>query len=71
MVARGWLCSVPLDTANERADITRHFFLPQDWLNPESLELAGVTEEGTLLCPKDGEVGLVCNGFRAGWLDEI
>jgi hypothetical protein len=68
---RGWLCSVPLNTVNEGADITRHFFLPQEWLNPESLELAGVTGEGTLLCPKDGEVGLVYNGLRASWLGEI
>ncbi|OBT56708.1 hypothetical protein VE04_03326 [Pseudogymnoascus sp. 24MN13] len=64
----GWLCTFSLDVAGNNASFKRYFFLPQDWLNGESLELAQVTPVGTLFCPKDGEVGLIRNGFRNEWL---
>lgn len=64
----GWLCTFSLDVAGNNTSFKRFFFLPQDWVNGESLELAHVTPVGTLFCPKDGEVGLIRNGFRNEWL---
>ncbi|KAJ9160620.1 hypothetical protein NKR19_g3082 [Coniochaeta hoffmannii] len=42
----------------------KHFFLPRDWINMDCLELALVTADGRLLCPRNGEVAVVHNGSR-------
>jgi hypothetical protein len=63
----GWICRVPLHSARPESEVKRYFFLPPDWLNTESLNHAQVTREGMLLCPKNGEVGVVQNGFRNEW----
>lgn len=62
-----WVCSCSL--LDNRSGIRRHFFLPRDWWNFESLELAVVTRMGTLLCPRNGEIAVVENGFREEWRD--
>ena len=57
-----WLCTWEIDT-----DITkykRHYFLPRDWLNPSTLQLAVLNSQGTFLCPKNGEVAIVKNGIK-------
>lgn len=44
-------------------NITRHFFLPRDWLSTEStLQLIRFTEKGVLLVPRNGEVAIVRYG---------
>jgi hypothetical protein len=48
--------------------VKRHFFLPRDWLNMECLELAIMTKEGTLLCPRNGEVAAVRDGLKEEWI---
>ena len=39
--------------------VTRHFFLPQDWVNASSLALCTVMSDGTFLCPRKGEVAVI------------
>lgn len=41
-----------------------HYFLPRDWVNAECLELAQVTMDGRLLCPRNGELAVVHNGLK-------
>jgi hypothetical protein len=67
-----WVCTRSLaqhSTGATPAKIKRHYFLPQDWLNTECLQLALVTRDGTLLCPRNGEVAAVWNGLRDEWTD--
>jgi hypothetical protein len=44
--------------------VKRHFFLPRDWLNIECLELAIITKDGTLFCPRNGEVAIIRDGLE-------
>lgn len=63
-----WVCTYTLsDTRPGR--VKRHFFLPRDWLNLASLELAVMRTDGVLLCPRNGEVALVKNGLLEEWLE--
>ncbi|KAI9696263.1 MAG: hypothetical protein M1836_005816 [Candelina mexicana] len=57
-----WLCT--WDIVAELQDVTRHFFLPKDWLNHSTLPMAILNDQGTLFCPKHGEVAIVRNGIR-------
>ena len=60
---RFWLCSCEVADGAVRA-LKRHFFLPRDWVSPASLQLVVVNQQGTLFCPKNGEVAIVRNGIR-------
>lgn len=54
----------------EGAVSRKHFFLPRDWVNMECLELAQVTVDGRFMCPRNGEVALIHNGFEGpGWTE--
>jgi WD40 repeat protein len=55
------LCTWDLD--NGLDSMREHFFLPRDWLNVSSLELALIHETGTFFCPKGGYVAIVRNGL--------
>lgn len=57
-----WLCTWEIDT--DVSNYKRHFFLPRDWLSPSTLQLVTLNGHGTLLCPKNGEVGIVKNGIK-------
>jgi hypothetical protein len=57
-----WLCTWEID-ADVNA-VQRHFFLPRDWLNPGTLQMAVLNAQGTFLCPKHGRVAIVRNGVR-------
>lgn len=46
----------------------KHFFLPQDWINMESLVLSVVTPDGRFLCPRNGEMAVIHNGL---WMESI
>ena len=59
-----WMCSFRIDT-NESPK--RHFFLPRDWLNTDSLALCTMLSDGTFLCPKNGEVAAVKSAVGAEW----
>lgn len=45
----------------------RHFFLPRDWVDAESLKLCRVMTDGTLLCPRKGEVAVVRSDIGSEW----
>lgn len=60
-----WVCSADIGIGQREQDleIKRHFFLPRDWQNGEWLEMAKVTPAGDFLCPRNGDVAVVSNGF--------
>ncbi|KAL2221578.1 hypothetical protein M432DRAFT_587555 [Thermoascus aurantiacus ATCC 26904] len=65
-----WVCTWTWsgsDVYNGR--VKRHYFLPQDWPNMECLELATVRSDSALLCPRNGEVAVICNGFDQEWIE--
>lgn len=45
----------------------RHFFLPRDWIDAESLKLCRVMADGTLLCPRKGEVAVIRSDLGSEW----
>lgn len=57
-----WICTWELESIYSKHK--RHFFLPKDWLSPMALRLIVLNKQGTLLCPRNGEVGIVRSGFR-------
>ncbi|KAI4143733.1 MAG: hypothetical protein LQ341_002834 [Variospora aurantia] len=60
-----WICSIIVrDPLSKDTKITRHFFLPQDWLNTDSLKLATVSNDGRFFCPKNGEVAVVTDWLQ-------
>ncbi|KAL8648406.1 MAG: hypothetical protein Q9210_005006 [Variospora velana] len=60
-----WVCSIIFGNPLSRdTKITRHFFLPQDWLNTDSLRLATISDDGRFLCPRHGEVAIVSNWLQ-------
>lgn len=62
-----WVCSCALSQAdidNPTFKIRRHYSLPRDWLNTECLRLAIITKEGSLVCPKNGEVAVIRDGLK-------
>ncbi len=57
-----WLCTWDIDS--DGAAYKRHLFLPKDWINSETLGLTVLTDHGTLLCPRNGEVAVISNGIK-------
>lgn len=57
-----WLCTWRIDTGLN--DVKRHFFLPKDWLNHNTLHMATLNAHGTFFCPKHGDVAIVRHGMR-------
>ena len=47
--------------------ITRHFFLPRDWINSEGLRLCQVLPDGTFLCPRKGEMAIIRSTLGSDW----
>jgi hypothetical protein len=46
------------------ASLKRHFHLPKDWLVSAMLDRCVVNEEGTVLCPRNGEVAVIRGGIK-------
>lgn len=57
-----WLCTWRIDAGLD--DVKRHFFLPKDWLNHNTLHMATLNAHGTFFCPKHGDVAIVRHGMR-------
>ncbi|MCJ1350834.1 MAG: hypothetical protein MMC33_000815 [Icmadophila ericetorum] len=62
-----WVCSWRLRRPGGQNPITRHFFLPRDWANAESLDLCQVLDDGTFLCPRKGEVAVIKSDLSSDW----
>ena len=60
-----WVCTWRLGTTSGKAQ--RHFFLPRDWVNTETSRLCQVLDDGTLLCPRKGEVAVINSSLGSGW----
>ena len=56
-----WLCTWRIDAGLD--DVKRHFFLPRDWLNHNTLHMATLNAHGTFFCPKRGDVAIVRHGM--------
>ena len=63
-----WICSWPFGD-DATSTVKRHFFLPQDWLNAESIELSTIATDGTIYIPRNGEIAVIMNGLRETWPD--
>ena len=57
-----WLCTWKINLG--LYDVKRHFFLPKDWLNYNTLHMATLNAHGTFFCPKYGDVAIVRHGMR-------
>ncbi len=57
-----WLCTWRIDTGLQ--EMKRHFFLPKDWLNHNTLHMATLNAHGTFFCPKHGDVAVVRHGMQ-------
>jgi WD40 repeat protein len=66
-----WVCTGLLNGGGTviLEGVKRHFFLPRDWLNIECLELAIMTNNGTLFCPRNGEVAIIRDGLKEEWIE--
>ena len=62
-----WVCTWRLGSTNESAGLERHFFIPRDWLNAETLDLCLVMDDGTFLCPHYGEVAVIKSALGRQW----
>ncbi len=54
-----WVCTWRLDLEKDSDALKRHFFIPRDWLNSETLDLCMLTKNGIFLCPHYGEVAVI------------
>ena len=54
-----WVCTWLVDSGDDASGLKRHFFIPRDWLNAETLDLCQVMSNGTFLFPHYGEVAVI------------
>jgi hypothetical protein len=59
--ASGWICS----TDQENFTITRHFFVPADWLSSNLDLMIRVTNSGDILFVREDEVAVIKRGLEA------
>lgn len=60
-----WVCTWRLVDKEQESELERHFFIPRDWVTTESLKLCSLTEDGTLFCPRLGEVAVIRTRLRS------
>lgn len=58
-----WLCTWNMQ--DETGQVSKHFFIPRDWLNTSTLHMAVVSSYGALFCPRYRDVAIVRNGIRS------
>ena len=64
-----WVCTWFFSDSGIGSRVRRHFFLPRDWLDMECLDLAVIRSDGTLVCPRNGEVALIWSGLNEEWIE--
>ena len=63
-----WMCTLSMNSTRQLRDVKRHYFIPRDWASTESLEQCCLLQDGTFLCPKDGEVAVITSSLGvASW----
>lgn len=60
-----WVCSASL--ADRRHSISRHFFIPHDWITDTGLLLCRVLQDGTILCPTKGRISVMKSDLVPNW----
>ena len=60
-----WMCTLKMNSTRQPSDLKRHYFIPRDWASTESLEQCCMLQDGTFLCPKDGEVAVITSSLGA------
>jgi WD40 repeat protein len=63
-----WVCTYTLSETRP-GRVKRHHFLPRDWLDMDMLERAVMRSDGSLLCPRNGEVAMIKNALKEEWLN--
>jgi hypothetical protein len=61
-----WVCTARV-LGDQDTKVTKHFFLPRDWVNAASLELCQVLPDGSLLCPSKGELAIIKSELASTW----
>lgn len=68
---RLWVCTAALplreDPVPNQVDITRHFFIPHDWVTAQGLRLCRLLRDGAFLCPTKGEVAIMRGDIVRDW----
>lgn len=71
-----WVCTAQVwDRGGGRATttsstgdgLTRHFFIPRDWLNSAGMTLCRIQADGALLCPSRGEMAIIRSDLGTEW----
>ena len=63
-----WMCTLRMNSTRQLGDLRRHYFVPRDWASTEGLEQCCLLQDGTFLCPKDGEVAVITSSLGlASW----
>lgn len=65
-----WVCTAQLWLPSARGSetaVTRHFFIPRDWLNNTELVLCMVQADGKFLCPSKGEMAVIKSNIGTDW----
>lgn len=62
-----WVCTWSLDAENDASALERHFFIPRDWLNAETIDLCMLMSNGTFICPHYGEVAVIRSSLSQEW----
>ncbi|KAK4041144.1 hypothetical protein C8A01DRAFT_34876 [Parachaetomium inaequale] len=57
-------CTWDLREGAPSLTLKRHLYLPKDWLDPAMVGLCVVSEHGTLLCPRNGEIGVIQGAIK-------
>ncbi|EFR02385.1 hypothetical protein MGYG_05381 [Nannizzia gypsea CBS 118893] len=57
-----WLCTWDLES--DENSYRKHFFLPKDWILPDTLDLITMDCSGNLLFPRNGEVAVIQSQLR-------
>ncbi|KAJ0123281.1 hypothetical protein J7T55_011746 [Diaporthe amygdali] len=60
-----WVCTAHINGGGDV--VTRHFFIPRDWVNAAGLALCQVLPDGTLLCPCKGELAVIRSDLASLW----
>ncbi|EXJ92441.1 hypothetical protein A1O3_00992 [Capronia epimyces CBS 606.96] len=59
-----WVCSISLSPRPDPGSFKRHYFVPRDWMSRENFEQCCMLDDGTLLCPREGDVVRVRSNLR-------
>lgn len=62
-----WVCSWDMASGDDSSSIKRKFFIPRDWITLDSLSLLHLTESGTILCPRRGDLAIIKTCLRTDW----